>query len=131
MVRINSDSDMSTKSDKSDEEVEHHIVTTEMRPSVSFSNIEGVRQKPKLTIDTNIKKSTVQALSTDASPLLLQPFLILRCMHAKKDVKFVITAEETSDGTLTIMFVLRDGETKEFKSKVSKMKPEIVARLTS
>ncbi|KAG2389195.1 hypothetical protein C9374_014595 [Naegleria lovaniensis] len=136
MVRVSSDSDMSCKSDRSEDGEKDELPYTphsasDMRSSASCSMIDGPRQKPILTIDTTIKKSPIHALSTDASPLLLQPFLILRCIHAKKDVKFLITAEETENNSLAIIFALRDGETKEFKSKVAKMKPEIMTRLTS
>ena len=133
---MSSDSDLSAKSDdESKVDVKPTRATQPLKPSASCSNLDislaRPSKKPQLSIDTGVKKSTTQALSTDASPLLLQPFLVLRCMHAKKDVKFLITAEETVDGGLDIIFVLRDGETKEFKNKVNKIKPELIARLSS
>jgi len=130
MTQNGSDSDLSNKSDD-EEQRSDKPQRPPLRTSTSCSNIEAPKQRPQLTIDTSIKKSPMHALSTDASPLLLQPFLLLRCMHAKKDVKFIITAEETSDNSLYVVFALRDGETKEFKNKVSKIKPDLITRLTS
>ncbi|KAL9656345.1 hypothetical protein ABK040_005111 [Willaertia magna] len=123
------------------------ISSNETLPTITKSNSNGEiheasvqgPKKPSLKIDTGIGKKN-DTLTCDVSPLLpttnvvppvIRPFLLMKCMCAKKDLKFSISLEETLDKSLYIVFELRDGETKEFKNKLNKIKPELTTRLTS
>jgi serine/threonine protein kinase/Ca2+-binding EF-hand superfamily protein len=62
----------------------------------------------------------VKSIEEDAPEVPVKPFLVIKCIDAKRNIKFAVMAEREGD-QLELTFKLRSGETKEFRTVMEKV----------
>jgi serine/threonine protein kinase/Ca2+-binding EF-hand superfamily protein len=65
------------------------------------------------------------------TPISTKPLIVVKCISTTRNMKFAIFAEKTLNDSLFIVFHLREGETKEFKELLHKLKKELRSRLST
>jgi len=91
--------------------------------------IDELEEQEQDMIEMNGEKPTQEKFDKlelpHVTPIATKPLVVIKCISTKRNMKFAIFAERTIDESLFIVFHLREGETKEFKELLHKLKKEL------